>query len=124
MIEIGKTYQTTSGYPVRIFCTDGGGTYPVIGAVFMNGAWQPLSWTSEGFFNRVKGLGSSHDLVEVKSKCTVTFWGNVYPIEDGFYIIAHRTKERADDNYSRKRVACLEFTREFSEGEGLDENHD
>jgi hypothetical protein len=58
-------------------------------------------------------------LSEVKEKKNVAIWVNIY--EDGT-VFAHPSKARAcGDFYSLgcKRVACVETTVEYTEGEGL-----
>jgi hypothetical protein len=48
VIDKSKTYRTRDGKEVRIYATDGGGDYPVHGALCDNGIWIVTSWTKEG----------------------------------------------------------------------------
>lgn len=49
-LEVGKYYQTRSGDKVRIYTLDGGGEYPIHGAIFdkQKGTWRQRSFTSTG----------------------------------------------------------------------------
>ncbi len=66
MIDITKTYKTRKGREVRIYATDGGGVYPVHGAIIYDGKWFSRRWTAKGatFSDHQH---SSDDLIEVKS---------------------------------------------------------
>ena len=60
-IEMGKKYQTRSGQPVRLFCTDADNEiYSVIGEV----KGDPQSWKSNGTFSDYVG-DSLYDLIEI-----------------------------------------------------------
>ncbi len=50
IIDLNKTYKTRDGRPVRIYCVDGGGNYPVHGAYEQNDRWFMETWTSKGFY--------------------------------------------------------------------------
>jgi hypothetical protein len=66
MIDITKTYKTRDGREVRIYATDGGGVYPVHGAINYYGEWSMCRWTAEGTtFSDDEHC--SYDLIEVKS---------------------------------------------------------
>ena len=64
MIDINKNYRTKDGEEVRIYATDGAGSYPVHGAVKAAKGWCYGTWTNEGslFF---KAGRDPADLVEV-----------------------------------------------------------
>lgn len=47
-VSKGKKYKTVNGTEVRIYCTDGGGQYPVHGAYKINDRWRIECWTKEG----------------------------------------------------------------------------
>lgn len=48
-VELGKTYRTRNGAATRIFATDGGGKYPVLGAYLdYAGEWVLARWTADG----------------------------------------------------------------------------
>jgi hypothetical protein len=47
-MNIKDCTQTVDGTPVRIYATDGGGEFPVHGAVYQIGCWNIKSWTMTG----------------------------------------------------------------------------
>lgn len=47
-IEVGKTYKTRGGLPVRIYAVDGYGIYPIHGAILRDYGWEICKWTSDG----------------------------------------------------------------------------
>lgn len=51
IIDLNKTYKTRDGNLVRLYCLDGGGMYPVQGAVKLQDKWVMESWTLEGFYS-------------------------------------------------------------------------
>ena len=116
MIDKNKTYKTRYGDKVRIYATDGRGDYPVHGAILEDGEWGSQTWTIDGKFTD-DGSGEVYDLVEVKPKRTIEFWVNVY--EEDVVYLPWRTRLKADESQMKGRIACLHFTREFEEGEGL-----
>lgn len=64
MIDINKKYKTRCGrYPVRIYCTDAGGFYPVHAAYYDNG-WVVSSYTEYGVAEDWQQHGAI-DLIEV-----------------------------------------------------------
>ena len=63
MIDINKKYRTKDGEEVRIYATDGGGSYPVHGAVKTAGGWYYVVWTNGG--SVFKAGSDPADLVEV-----------------------------------------------------------
>lgn len=46
--QAGCTYETRDGGTARIYATDGGGVYPIHGAVYGDGIWLSASWTASG----------------------------------------------------------------------------
>jgi hypothetical protein len=36
------------GFPIRIYCTDAGGQYPIHGAFMLNGHWHVKCWREDG----------------------------------------------------------------------------
>lgn len=44
----GKTYLTRGGCEALVYAVDGGGLWPIHGAVWLLGAWEPASWTCDG----------------------------------------------------------------------------
>ena len=63
MIDINKKYRTKDGEEVRIYATDGAGSYPVHGAVKTAGGWYYVVWTNVG--SLFKAGRDPADLVEV-----------------------------------------------------------
>lgn len=62
-IESGKFYRTRNGHKVRIYATDGGGEYPVHGAIYLDdGVWISRTWTSNGFYSSIDDTSDS-DLI-------------------------------------------------------------
>lgn len=51
--EAGQEYKTTDGRKARVYCVDGEGKYPLIGAIQseFSQLWQAATWTDEGKFN-------------------------------------------------------------------------
>jgi len=114
MIDKSKTYTTREGLPVRIYCTDAGGSHPVHGAIEAHGLWLPFLW-------REDGDNCEHALIEVKPKRTLDVTVNVYQsIDDTLYSgTGHPSRKDADLSQSGKRFACIHIVREITEGEGL-----
>lgn len=120
MIDKNKQYTTRSGLAVRIYATDGGGQYPVHGAIYKDGHWFPSSWTSEG--KHVIAQASSYDLIEVKPRIKAKGWVNVYcESDDGDYALGaiYATKEEATIGQSDFAIACIQIEIDCEEGEGL-----
>jgi len=47
-IEVGKLYKTRCGDKVRIYATDGAGSWPIHGAALESEGWCDESWSSLG----------------------------------------------------------------------------
>lgn len=116
MIDINKTYKTRDGKEVRIYATDGGGRYPVHGALLFENetGWSITVWTSKGRWSG--GSEHPHDLIEVKPRIKDTFWINAYK---GWYGSFNDSRKEADENCNERRIACLQINLDFEEGEGL-----
>lgn len=115
MIDITKTYQTRCGYPVRIYATDGAGSYPVHGAYCVEGAWTVCIWAMNGEFSLLIGE-DCRDLVEVKPRIQREVWCNIYKECAGD---THKTKQEANDCAGIDRIACVKLTIDCEHGEGL-----
>lgn len=63
--EPGKEYATRSGGTARVYSVEGGGRFPVHGAVKHSGFWLVESWTKEGCVFEL-GRVSENDLVGVR----------------------------------------------------------
>lgn len=62
-LDLSKPVQTRDGHPVRIFCHDRKGKYPIYGLVDSGDKDQSASWTLEG-----KWIRPEWDLVQVPPK--------------------------------------------------------
>jgi hypothetical protein len=112
-VEMGKQYRTRGGYEVRLYCVDGGGHYPVHGALKCSDRWQAASWTASGHY----WGDDTHadDLIEVKPRIQREVWLNVYPEST----CLHYTRKTADEAAFDLRLACVKITIDCEEGEGL-----
>jgi hypothetical protein len=68
MISKDKTYRTRDGREVRIYATDGGGPYPVHGAILLSNLWVPANWSESGKYGSQFGRQHDCDLIEVKRR--------------------------------------------------------
>ena len=111
MIDINKKYRTHDGREVRIYAMDGGGNYPIHGAVMEDG-WKQYRWLPDG-----TGVFDNDYLIEVKPRIQQTVWLNIYAkhvCPDVF-----NSKGNADLWASECRIACVKVEIDFEEGEGL-----
>jgi len=114
MIDINKLYRTRDGREVRIYAVDGGGYWPIHGAMQLScSGWAPASWDNHG-----NACNSFHrdDLIEVRPRHKRTVWLNVYGRLDD--VTAYNDKWKADQSVS-PRIACVKVELDFAEGEGL-----
>ena len=77
--------------------------------------WRCNAWSLHGKFT--PNEMSIMDLIEVRPRIQRKVWINVYP--DRVSGNTHQTKEEADIYAKLDRVACLEITLDYEEGEGL-----
>lgn len=113
-IEMGKEYKTREGGSVRLLCTDGPSSNPVIAII---DEMVVMCYSSDG-----KIPGASHlDLVEVRKKFRREVWVNVYPEDKlGGNVSAYNSKKTADSMAAgNPRIACIPVIIEGEEGEGL-----
>jgi len=121
-LDFTKPITTRDGRKVRILCTDGPNkSWPVVG--YIDDSTIETHWQLNGYFDG--NLGDERDLINPPIKRKVEFWVNVY-FDDLKQSITqgdtHKTKDGADlaaANTLVPRIACLHFTREYEEGEGL-----
>jgi hypothetical protein len=115
MIDINKTYRTRDGRQVRIYSTDGGGIYPIHGAILdkVLPGWFLATWDINGY--SLRGNKEFADLIEVKPRIKREVWLNIY--KD--YEINHRSKHNADAEASSDRIACGKVEIDVEEGHGL-----
>lgn len=121
-IELGKQYRTRDGRDVRIYAVDGGGEWPVHGAIKSGDEWDCRLWCANGIYHDGK-LGSA-DLIEVKPKITRTFWcvwigdaSKPAEVETSEGIARLQAKHCAETYGKPCSVTRHEIT--FAEGEGL-----
>ena len=118
-----KTYALRLGNEYRNYCDDAGGDYPIQGAFKEAGVWVPISHHDDGKCHPCdnardpKFYETAYDLIEAKKTHTITFWVNYYPYGG---VRVWSSKQLADEVARETRIACLEFTRTFTEGEGLE----
>jgi hypothetical protein len=122
MIELGKHYKTRDGREVRIYAVDGGGRFPVHGAVKLDdGTWRQEEWTLTGSYNGEKdghSLPNALDLIVVRPRIQREVWLNVYKSECAYGPV-YREKCYADDAAASTRIACVKLVIDCEEGEGL-----
>ena len=111
-IDKNKTYKTVCGYEVKIYDDNvqGAAGGEVHGAVLTSG-WQIAYWTSEYGFSNIKG----YDLVEVRPRIKRDVFLNVYDNN----VILHMDRTKAHRMAGIDRLACIVYTIDCEEGEGL-----
>ena len=94
-----KLLRTRTGGEVRIYEVNGGGVYPLIGAIctkdMLGLTWRTVRWTPEG--KVVDGWNHTDDLVNVSQKMEVSGWVRIYKEGD-----AYRLGEFIHSNTPRK----------------------
>ena len=113
-IQDGCELQTRWGRPVRIYATDGGGGYPIHGAIQIGESWISRSWSKDGL--QCEGMQNDVDLIVKPRTIELDLWINVYP--DGAFS-AFTAREVADGFAGSNRIACISLKRTVTEGEGL-----
>ena len=63
MISKDKEYTTKSGFPARVYATDGSGCFPIHGAFCQNGKWIATQWTEDGCY-ALNDDYTDYDLIE------------------------------------------------------------
>jgi hypothetical protein len=114
MIDKNRTYRTRDGREVRIYAMDGGGYWPIHGAMQLScSGWAPASWDNHG-----NAYNSFHrdGLIEVRPRHKRTVWVNIYGPES---FTSHISREQAEDEQDTNRIACIKVDLDFEEGEGL-----
>lgn len=111
MIDINKKYKTHDGHEVRIYALDGGGYWPVHGAMKSDNGlgWLSATWERNGQ-HHVEG----YSLVEVKPRIKRKVYLNVW----NHNVSAYFSKDSADKN-GQFRIACVEIDIDVEEGHGL-----
>ncbi len=116
IVEVGKEYRLANGTPYRLFCTDGGGNCPVMGAYY-NAVLKEWIQTSHYMNGSIYNDGSGFDLVEVKPRIKGEFW------------LAHLSREQVvalteypcatHTVWNVEPIAITHHTYDCEEGEGL-----
>jgi hypothetical protein len=117
MIDINKKYRTRDGREVRIYATDGGGAYPVHGAVLGTNFWSATNWSQNGSY-RINHDDHELDLIEVRPRIKRSYWVNLYP-SSSWTLDLFDTREKADGHAGSSRVACVRLEIDCEHGEGL-----
>ena len=113
MIDKDKQYKTREGFPYRCYATDGGGDYPVHGALFLENSWRMIRHTECG---RVFTLcEDKYDLIEVKPRIKIERWALVNRNGDYSLWLDKPSKASSVDAFGLTRISF-----EVEEGEGLD----
>ena len=116
-IETTKKYTAYDGREVRVYATDGAGSYPVHGAVKQeNGEWYPLKWTEDGRY-LADGSEDIKDLIEVVEQKILKGWINIYPNNQIWSIL--ESKEKSNLMATSSRIACVYVEIPYKKGEGL-----
>ena len=113
-IDINKKYRTRDDREVRIYVVDGGGEYPIHGAIKNGSTWTLCAWRIDGRYS--KEIDMTGDLIEVKPRHKRTVWINCYP--NGRYLM-WKNKRTADTLRDSNAIACIRVELDFEEGEGL-----
>lgn len=122
MIEIGKTYQTRCGWPVRVHATDLNATYSVL-ATFQHpdGDWESVHVTADGRY-MADGVIHDYDLIEVKQPIEITRWVNVYRTRtqpDEYLVRWHYTEKAAKRERDADALMTVPVTITGHDGDGL-----
>jgi hypothetical protein len=125
MISMDKQYKTRDGREVRIYAVDGGGEYPVQGAIHRphDGRWITYLWTPDG---RSVHDTDCCDLIEVRPTVTRIVWlVHFGPASLHCAAAGHATREAAASyakqcvNYDELLAVTGPHTITFTPGEGL-----
>lgn len=97
--------QTRGGQSVRIYATDGGGAWPIHGAVKKDNIWAAASWATDGYSNN-QDAPDAFDLIPKPKR--VTGWVNVYKNS-----IGQVAPKFGDTMFSTKESASGSAIRDF-----------
>jgi hypothetical protein len=118
MIDMNKKYKTRDGREVRIYATDGRGTYPAHGAIEITEGWESTSWTAGGYYVGESMSIHDYDLIEVKPRIKKTFEVRIYK---GIYTEEFFLGDANLDyhEYHHTLIAKTTIEIDVEEGEGL-----
>lgn len=115
IIDWNKPVQTRDGRKVRVLCTDGPGSLPVIGII--EGCETCSCWTLEGV--RFKNYSPEHptDLINVPEQPReIMRWASIYSSGAVHFDSAKLDAVKYRDNGC---IACVPVTIKYAPGEGL-----
>jgi hypothetical protein len=112
-ISKDKQYTTRKGRPYRCYATDGGGEFPVHGAILVDDRWRLSRHTAHGKF--LESGDDQCDLIEIKPRIKIERW--VLVERDGSYSL---WLDKPSKWSSGNAFAITRITFEVEEGEGLD----
>jgi len=117
-IELGKEYTTRHGREVEVYAVNVGASGKrVFGAVMTDDCWLQCEWEMDG--SRYAKEANELDLIEKSQTVTVDIWLNVYPDDIDLNGMFYQ-KGTADTHANSDRIACINFKRTVTYGEGLD----
>jgi hypothetical protein len=102
MISKYKQYTTREGQEVRIYATDGYGSYPIHGAALTDNGWNNTVWSRKGNFNIL--VETLFDLIEIVPKVKV--WVEYYLDRYGNFITARYFSEDTYLTYKAGGKIC------------------
>ena len=115
MISKDKTYRTRDGREVRIYATDGAGSWPIHGAVKLGDQWFIREWTKHGMSTLQEQCVTDFDLFEAKPRIKRTVWIDVMSgYEAVTYVMGHPRHSVLEPPLARVKVEI-----DCEEGEGL-----
>ena len=113
-IELGKEYRLANGMKFRLYAVNAGGNHPVHGAYLDDDKeWKHQCWMADGKLD--KDEVAQFNLIEVRPRHKVTVWINFYTGNLWFNL----SRADADTSAASTRLACVEYTFDFAEGDGL-----
>jgi len=89
--------KTRHGKPVRIYAIDGSSVYPIHGAVFTCGAWEPAIWQEDGRFDIVDKESNNDIILEDDPKPKLVLWWN----ESGYLLALPENANKPSGGYKR-----------------------
>lgn len=112
-----KPVQTRDGRKARVLATDIRAARAIVAAVELNDEEIVQCFNRDG---RILNSWTEHsdDLINAPEKRTEMWWFNFY-LNRGPHL--HRTKPVADSFAVDDRIACKQFSLEYTVGEGLEE---
>ena len=101
---------TRGGNKVRIYAKDGGGEFPIHGAVFLSGGWHVQTWTANGFIH-VGVFSEPNDLIPDRREV----WVNEYP--EGVFGSPQDSIEEAKAKDNGDSIGVVKFVEVLEESQ-------